>query len=212
MRKPAHIEMAGGKGPRQRIWEAIRELSTKGDKTFTTDSICRRVDVPMTLIHDYVRGLSVAGYISLAAPPVRCVKNVYRLSRDVGAEAPRVTRAGKAVTQGLAQEQMWRTLRAMKGGDINARELAAFSSTREIPVAEEAANSFLQDLNRANYLQRTAEGKGRGRGGVQARYRLITDTGPRTPMVQRTDAIYDPNLDQVIWMKPINEETAIYGH
>lgn len=40
---------------------------------------------------------------------------------------------------------------------------------------------------------------------------MIAKTGPRPPMVQSADAIYDPNLDKIVWIKPIDEETAIYG-
>ena len=47
---------------------------------------------------------------------------------------------------------------------------------------------------------------------MPTRYRLIRNTGPRPPMVQRIDAIYDPNLGAVVWTRQdITEEEAIYG-
>lgn len=208
-RKPAHLEMVGGKGLRQRIWERLCLLD--GDFGIA-NLVCGRESKETA--RDYLQGLERGGYLEVTQEGTR-IGNVFtpkrwKLVKNVGAEAPRVRRDGSPVTMGLAQEQMWRTLRTLKG-DTNARELAAYASTEQIPVAEVAAKDYLQHLYLANYLQRTAEGKGRGKGGILARYRLVSNTGPRPPMVQRTDAMYDPNLGAVVWIKPVNEETAIYG-
>ncbi|WP_374499129.1 hypothetical protein [Zoogloea sp.] len=210
-RKPVHLEMVGGKGPRQRVWEAIRRhlLTTS---PFTTADLSRAAKVEMGIVTEYVKCLRAAGYIASEGAEARTGKSVrYSAIRDNGAEAPRLRRDGTPVTAGLRQEQMWRVLRMLKGTDINYRELAANASTTALPVDPTAANSYLQDLHGAKYLQRTAEGKGRGRGGIPARYRLVSDTGPKPPMVTRVNGIFDPNLGQLIWIEPINEETAIYG-
>ena len=112
----------------------------------------------------------------------------------------------------MAQEQMWRTLRMMRG-DTNARELAAHASTPEVPVSPVAANDYLRNLYRALYVVRTGMGKGTGSGGIQARYPMFRDTGPRPPMVCRAHCIYDPNLGRVTWTDAaVTEEDAIYGH
>lgn len=204
-RKPAHLEMVGGKGLRQRLWERLCLLDTDFS---IADLVCGSES--KDTVRDYLVGLERAGYLFVTDPGGRAIAKRWKLVKNVGAEAPRVRRDGSPVTMGLAQEQMWRTLRTLKG-DTNARELAAYASTPEIPVAETAAKDYLKNLFLANYLQRTAEGKGKGHGGTQGRYRLISNTGPRPPMVQRTDAMYDPNLGAVVWIKPVNEETAIYG-
>lgn len=206
-RKPAHLEFVGGKGPRQRIWDRIR--ATKGRPFLLVD--VQPGDVSHATARDYVAALQKAGYVALEKPHTPRTPAIWVLVRDAGVEAPRIRKDGSPVTQGLAQEQMWRTLRTLKS-DTNARELAAYASTAEVPVNEGAAKDYLFNLERANYLECTQEGKGRGHGGVQARYRLISNTGPRPPMVQRTDALYDPNLGAVVWIRPVNEETAIYGN
>lgn len=211
-RKPV-TEYAGGKGPRQHIWEAIRAVGPDAD--WMLYQIARAAGVTDSTVTTYVQALVKAGIVERIGE--RKISNVaaegrYRLIRNEGLEAPRVRRDGSRVTQGLAQEQMWRTLRMM-AADTNARELAAHASTPAIPVAEVAANHYLLDLARAGYLHCTQEGKGTGKGGIQARYRLKPgrNTGPRPPMVCRTRAVYDPNEGKVVWAKPVTDEDAIYG-
>lgn len=210
-RKPAHLELVGGKGQRQRVWDRIRAL--KGSD-FDLAEITFGAECKAT-VRDYVVGLERAGYLVLTQASDTRTPKRWKLARDAGAEAPRVRKDGTPVTQGLAQEQMWRTLRMMKG-DTNARELAAHASTPDIPVRESAAHDYLHNLHRAGYLECVKPGKGVGRGGIQARYRLLPTPhgqppGPRPPMVCRADAVYDPNLGKTVWVKPVTEEDAIYG-
>lgn len=207
-RKPAPLELAGGKGLRQRVWDRIRSLHAVG-REFTLSMLVIGDECSAT-VRDYVIGLERAGYLATEPPLARGVAKHWRLARDAGAEAPRVRRDGTAVTMGLAQEQMWRTLRLLKG-DTNARELAAHASTPAVPVRETAAADYLRNLLCASYLRETRRGHGTGRGGVQARFQLIANTGPRPPMVCRADAIYDPNLGKTVWVRPVTEEDAIYG-
>lgn len=209
-RKPVST-YAVGIGPRQRIWDAIRLLDRRSDMPFTEGDILAAtmvVDgtIEASAIRDYRRCLVAAGILKQVGKPAsRYVEATYRLVKDEGLEAPRVRKDGTRVTQGMAQEQMWRTLRMAKG-DINGRELAAHASTKSVPVAESAARDYLKHLNAAGYLAAT-----QAHYGTRTRYRLTRNTGPRPPMVQRTDAVFDPNLGEVVWVRPVNEETAIYG-
>lgn len=214
-RKPAQIELAGGKGLRQRMWDRIRQIPAS--RPFALRDLLYGDEIHSeATAREYITGLFHAGYLDLrqaavtTGPASRRTPNLYSLARDAGAEAPRVRKDGTPVTMGLAQEQMWRTLRMMKA-DTNARELAAHASTPEIPVREAAAHDYLRNLHLASYLECVKPGKGVGRGGIQARYRLISNTGPRPPMVCRADAVYDPNLGKTVWVKPVTEEDAIYG-
>lgn len=214
-RKPAHLELAGGKGLRQRIWDRIRQVPASTPFALR-ELLCGDEINSEATAQEYITGLFHAGYLDLRAAAVRHGTSTkrrpayYSLARDAGAEAPRVRKDGMPVTMGLAQEQMWRTLRMLKG-DTNARELAAHAATPEIPVRETAANDYLGHLHRAGYLRCIRPGKGTGRGGIQARYQLISNTGPRPPMVCRADAVYDPNLGKTVWVRPVTEEDAIYG-
>lgn len=211
-RKPIHLEMIGGKGPRQRMWEAIRE---RAEQPWTLKDIAcdRNVKCEVDRVREYVLGLTRAGFVKVASDATKGhnVPTSYVLERDNGVEAPRVTRSGKLVKAGLKQEQMWRVLRMLKGADINYRELAAHATTKDSPVDPVAANHYLRDLHGAKYLQCTLQGRGGGRRSIAARYRLVSDTGPKPPMVTRVNGIYDPNLGELIWIEPVNEETVIYG-
>ena len=217
-RKPI-TQYVGGKGPRQCIWEAIRHLAALNNQPFSDADIWRalpiaiRMEIDAGAIREYRRSLIAAGVLVTVEEHAKFKAGSYRLVKDEGVEAPRVRKDGTRVTQGLAQEQMWRTLR-MVSADTNGHELAAHASTPAIPVAEVAARDYLQVLFHAGYLICTKEGKGTGRGGVQARFRLkpARNTGPRPPMVCRTRVVYDPNEDKVVWAPVVTDEDAIHGN
>ena len=207
-------EYAGGKGPRQRIWEAIR---ARAGSEWTRYQIARAAIVEDNTVTTYAQALEKAGIVVVASR--RQVSNIasentYTLARDEGLEAPRLKRDGSRVTQGFAQEQMWRTLRLV-AGDTNARELAAHAGTEAVPVTLSAAEHYLGALSAAGYLVRTRAGKGLGKAGkgLPARYRLnpARNTGPRPPMICRTKVVYDPNEDKVVWAPMVTDEDAIYG-
>ncbi|THF60941.1 hypothetical protein [Pseudothauera rhizosphaerae] len=218
-RKPV-TELRGGLSPRQRIWAAIRDRGGRElwciDDIVDTTRINRELGgtVDAATTRTYVVCLQRAGIVQLAEiePGPRGRKR-YRLARDEGIEAPRVRKDGSRVTQGLAQEQMWRTLRMLGNGDTNARELAAHASSSTATVALRAAEDYLQTLATAGYLECTQRGHGTGRGGVPARYRLRPDrnTGPKPPMVCRTRVVFDPNLLAVVWAPAVTEEDADHG-
>lgn len=210
-RRPAPLELVGGKGPRQRLWDAIR--ARKGAE-WTRYEISRAANVDDGTTSTYVQSLQAAGIVDSTREERKtnvAAVRYYKLLKDEGIDAPRVRRDGSRVAQGLPQEQMWRTLRSLKG-DTNARELAAYASTDAIQVDEEAAGDYLKHLYAADYLVRTAEARRVGRSGkTQSRYRLLKNTGPRAPMICRTKVVYDPNLGKVVHQEGVTEEDAIYG-
>lgn len=89
----------------------------------------RSEKITASAVADYRRCLLNAGILATVSDGVpRRSPASYRLEKNEGLDAPRVRADGSRVTQGLAQEQMWRTLRMMSG-DTNGRELAAHAST-----------------------------------------------------------------------------------
>ncbi len=203
-RKPVHMEMVGGKGSRQRAWEAIRQAAG----SFTCYQIARKAKVDDETLYTYIRSLELGGYLKAAEGNQLRFQSEkkYTLVRDNGIEAPRVDKKGNPVKQGLGNEAMWRSMRII--GDFNARELAAHASTSGVEVKDGTAKAYISALHSAEYLVVVSEAK-TGRSPVQARYRLAPNkyTGPRPPMIQRTKSVYDPNLAKVVWTEPeVNDD------
>jgi hypothetical protein len=95
-RQTSQIEMIGGKGPRQRIWDAIRIAAKK--QAFTQNDIERTAKVEGSAIKDYFKVLLKAGFITVSdTEQVKgiCIRYSYQLARDNGIEAPRIDKSGK---------------------------------------------------------------------------------------------------------------------
>lgn len=189
-RKPIHLELTGGKSQRQRVWENIRRFSheTPFDLSDVTPG-----DVPRATARSYLKGLEQAGYIAAdgAGKSAR-----YTLLRDAGIESPRVRKNGDEVTQGNGNEALWGAMLALR--TFNSRVLASMSG-----VKESTTKTYCMALARAGYLAIDKPGKGTGRGGILANYRLLSSKvqGPRPPMITRLKAVYDPNLHQIVWQQ-----------
>ena len=210
-RKPAPLQFKGGKGPRQRVWELIRaQRGARFELREVTPD-----DVSPATARTYVQSLAAAAIITPrgargAALMPHCLIKGWTLAQDLGIEAPRVRRDGTPVTQGMAQEQMWRALR-MLTIDINARELAAYASTPSVVVSLAAAGDYLRNLHHAGYLTSVVPKAPVGK--PLHRYHLLAghNSGPRAPMVCRTDVLYDPNTDLTLPIHRVSDEDFIYG-
>ncbi len=208
-RKPAHLEQTGGKSPRQRIWEAIRARR----KAFSRDQLADACNGMESKIADYVSVLQRAGIIEVIAEEAvnRGAINprrIYRLVRDNGVEAPRISKAGDVVSMGSGTEAMWQTMHRMfEKTPFTYRELVAFASTTAHPIKEQTAKSYVLTLHRAGYLRLVAAAQ-RGRNPTPAKFVLIASryTGPRAPMIQRARTVYDPNEGRVVF---VDEEEIV---
>lgn len=204
-RKPAILELVGGKSQRQRIWEAIRRFACTGDGTFVSDDLSRASKVEIDPVREYLKGLSAAGYIAAVNPEAsrpggRGVKNVFELTRDNGLEAPRVRRDGSEVTQGRGTEAMWGAMTALDSFNYwLIAELAQVKPT--------TASAYCLALGKAGYLDVITPGKGKGKGGIATVWRVAAAhrLKPRAPMVTRLKAIYDPNVHQIVWAEGADE-------
>lgn len=196
-RKPAILELVGGKSQRQRVWEAIRRAAHSVCPTFTVEEISRASKVEYDPVRYTFKGLFAAGFLEVVSGQAaggRGVKNVYRLARDHGVEAPRVRPDGSEITQGLGTEAMWAALTV----------LDSFTSDWIAEIAQvkpSTAKSYCGLLARAGYLTTISPGKGTGRGGRAAIYRVAAEhqDKPRAPMITRLKAVYDPNVHQIVW-------------
>ena len=204
-RRPARLERSGAFTPRDRIWAAIRAFR----HTHATSALFSPVEVmSLTGMHvdtvlSYMQGLTAAGYLQLAEakrPELKPRREFaqYRLARDCGVDAPRVTAEGKPVTAGQGREAMWQSLRVLR--DFNADELASAASVSGRMVSSEEAVNYVYHLKKAGYLAETAP----ARPGTKARFRFLKsrNTGPRAPIVGRDKSVMDANTGEVAWQRP----------
>lgn len=192
-RKPVdRLARAPKPAGRQVLWDRIRDRVV-----FTAAELVRDTDVPSRTVRDYVHALQAAGIVDAFAGVDEGI--TFRLrsepARQHGAEAPRVGREGRPVTQGLAAEQMWRTMKRL-GAPFTAAGLAEAASTEQVPVRLVYAQDYCLNLARAGYLRGTQV-----RYGAPTVFRFLPtkDTGPLAPMIQRTTRVWDPNLNRVTW-------------
>lgn len=195
-RKPANLEMQGGKGNRQRIWEALR----KHREGISLYSLARASGVEDDTVLSYLRCLIAGSYVARNGRTYATAD--YSLLRDIGAEAPKLNRDGSINTQGRGVEAMWRSLRILR--EVDARDLVQSTLACGEAVSLNTARSYLQWLHKAEYLVLVAAGKP-GTPATLARYRLArgADTGPRPPMIQRIGQVFDPNLAEVVYRQQL---------
>lgn len=196
--KPAHILAASGHPTgRQAVWLAIREIGE-----FTLRDLWLTTNVDRATVRTYVESLAKAGILETFSSGKATSgqkgqqPTVFKLVRDCGIEAPRVDRDGNPVIQGAAREQMWRTMKMVRG-DFTSEELAIAASLEDSPVSPVDAKDYLRHLAVAGYLAITQ----RGRSGKPGRYRFnpAKNTGPKPPMIQRMQTVFDPNLGKIVW-------------
>lgn len=185
--RQAHLSMVGGKLPRQHMWEAIRAHREE----FTAYQIARKSDQDDGAVVTYLAGLRKAGHIEPVRAFAKDEEVVYRLSRDNGVEAPNLDAKGNPTRKGYVAEAMWRTLRIL--GRATSEQIAAQVAATGTKVLASSVERYFRDLKNAGYLERDGH-----------HYILPAKryTGPRPPMVQRTNhrQVYDPNLDKVVWV------------
>lgn len=179
---------------RDAIWAVLRQL-----RSATIGDIHAATRASRDTVREYLSCLSAAGYVTKVVVPGRgCARtHHYNLINDPGIDAPRVRRDGTPCTLGAGHQNMWRVMKVL--GEFSAAELALHASTDIHEVRATTARDYCYHLCLAGYLVKQAGGE---------RYRLLTSkwSGPRPPQVQRINQIYDPNLQQVVWIGGANDQ------
>ncbi|CUW41103.1 putative phage-related conserved protein [Magnetospirillum sp. XM-1] len=215
-RSPIHEGVRPGKPfGRQAVWEAIRARRD----SFALDDLAKATRQPADTIRTYLGCLKKGGYIACAGTlPAKSgmvgvragaqfAVKLWRLVRDTGAEAPRLRRDGTQLPV-TVRELMWRAMRMLKG-DWTWRDLAIAASVDDQVVSEVDSQDYCKHLLSAGYLVVTHEatrGGKLGRLGAPNRLRLVRNTGPRPPMVQRLQTVFDPNLGKVMWQEAPHDD------
>lgn len=202
-RKPIDKRQGPHLDARQACWEAIRKLGE-----FTLDQLeCATFENRRTL-KSHVNAFEKGGYIKAIGKVQRRNKTQsakslrqlnhqkrYKLVKNVGYHAPRLTKDGKPSKHGRGTQAMWLVMKVLSDFDFN--DLAEAASGDDVQVAPRTAQKYIQMINKAGYLQELQKGKP----GRPARYALIESrwSGPLAPMIQLTRHVYDPNKREVVW-------------
>lgn len=172
-------------GRRQDVWDGIRKL-----KSFSATDLARETNVNRKTVSDYLACLEAGRIVERADNYDQTF--LFHLVADKGFHAPRLRRDGTAVTQGVGIENMWRSMRMLP--QFSVVDLAAHSTTDTVSVARETAVAYCTMLLKTGYL-RVLQTAIPGR--RHAIYRLIRNSGPQPPQVQRVKQIFDPNTHKV---------------
>ena len=187
-RKPVHEAQDN----RQLVWDALKAEAAKGDAQMTLSVLADRARVNRKTAGDYLTGLVAAGYVDRCDDAGLQVPT-FRMAGKAGFHAPRLRKDGTVVTQGAGVANMWRSMRMLRTFDVP--QIAQVSTTPDIRVTEATAQSYVSMLFATGFLvclEKANPGKGR-----KASYRLVRNTGPKPPKIQRVKQVYDPNTDQV---------------
>lgn len=167
---------------RQDIWTAIRKF----DGAFTLEQLLDASRASRTTAQRYLRCLTAGGCMSVSED------GSYTLLKDSGFHAPRLKADGQPVTYGAGMENMWRSMRMLS--QFSWRDIAVHSTTDTVQVSAATAKTFCTMLLRCGYLRVVQKADPRGKIAI---YRLIRNTGPLPPKVQRVRQIFDPNTREI---------------
>jgi hypothetical protein len=198
-RKPIHIQ-GKNTGGYAAVWAAVRDLKVFTYKDIATWLVRQNISgANHGTIESYIQRLLKGEFISIKSQEHyrgRTYLRTYEFINDIGIKAPRLDKDGKKSTQGVKQENLWRSMKILKV--FSYRELAASSSTSEVKISPNTAHTFINALTKAGYLVKIQKHRNTG---IPARFRFLPskDTGPLPPQIQRSKAVFDPNLNQVVW-------------
>jgi predicted ArsR family transcriptional regulator len=180
------------------VWGVLRATSRCQPMTVHAIAKAARADARTT--RSYLERLAAAGVVTVEkAEPV-----TFRLARDLGRETPRFRPDGSPVPLVTARQQIWNALKVHRSG--TAEEIAQMASVgigvAQVDVVD--ARHYLGYLQRAGYLAVAAGGQA-GRKGRSV-FRLVKDTGPEAPKIQRARTVFDVNLGEVVWAGDVRDE------
>jgi hypothetical protein len=194
MAKVTQLRTAGGKVPKQHMWEAVREHQDN----FTLRMIATASGQPLTQVRAYIQAMKNAELVELVDSTVDAKDQRWRLVRDEGADHPRLRSNGQRSIHGLGLENLWRAMRILK--KMTAAEAAEMASVNGVRVTQAYAINYFTLLVKAGYLIASDHDSKRDQ---TFEFVRGMDTGPRHPVVQRTESVqvFDANTDKVVYAK-----------
>lgn len=178
----------------EHFWSVIRELDARGPWAIgDVHSLTNSVD--RSTVRDYVKRLVAGGFAHVTATGTE-VQPRYRLIK-APLVAPKLRRDGSVAVQGRGQVQMWNVIRGpMSREGFTFKDLALYGSTEALAVKEVSAKSYVKHLAAAGYL--LCVRKGRPQHPAVWRLKPAMNTGPKPPLILRTQIVFDQNRNEAI--------------
>lgn len=179
------------------VWIAVRVLGHQGFRWFDLAALQThmaaarrpRLKADSRTITGYLDRLTKAGILVQEGA-------LWTLPDDPGPVTPRVRKDGSGVAMGAGRRATWRSIRVM--GEFTLDDLVRFGSTEDVQIHRVAAKDYVKALVQAGYVMVIDRPDNRK---LPTRYRLLPskNTGPHPPQIQRTNQVFDPNLNKVVW-------------
>lgn len=188
----------------EHYWSVIRELDQAGSWPIG-DVHARTNGVDRSTVRDFVKRLVAGGFAEDAQDGTEAQPR-FRLLKTPMA-APRLRRDGTVAAQGRSQVHMWNVIRGpMSREGFTFRDVALYGSTETLTVPPVTAKSYIQHLARAGYL--LCVRKGRPRQPAVWRLKPAMNTGPKPPLILRSQIVFDQNRNEAIGPVDAEEVTA----
>lgn len=174
----------------EQVWDLLRVP----DASVTVSGICDSIDISYYKAKSLLDSWIKSGHAKRTQgtnPKTSRPQYAYEIVRDCGQEPPQVDGKGDAKACS-GNELVWRTLRILKV--CNANQIADCATDSMATLNIRAVRQYLRQLHIAGYLMMVDAPRGQ-----LAVYRLMHDTGPRAPEVQRGKKIYDGNLGLMVY-------------
>ncbi len=188
------------------FWSVIRDLTEKDMSTpFSVKDVaglCAGGQKPS--VGDFIRRLVAGGIAEKLTTKDDKGEIQFRLvSRP--RKRPVLRRDGTKAKTAPGQQQMWNVLRRNRDG-VTARSLSVEASTDDHVVARNTALKYCRALEAAGMLTVLRKGGA----AVEQLWRLkgSANTGPKAPLILRTQMVFDQNSGKIIG-EPVAEEERI---
>lgn len=177
------------------FWGVIMDLHRQG-KPFSMRMIDQAGNAHDGTVRDFVKRLIAAQLVEQVADAPLAIDIPYR-AKIIQSLAPRVRRDGSIIESQPATRAMWNMMRGPAGRQgFTYKDLVAWGSTDEVPIAPATAKTYMHVLAQAGYLICLQKGTP-GKAGI---WRLDPkmNSGPEAPKILRTRLVYDPNRSQIV--------------
>ena len=175
-----------GKTKRDLVWTVLVEPGVK----FTVHDVSLKAKIGMQLAAKILKSMLNEGLIE-KLPEERKRRYVYRVKN-------RTLKSMRRAQSNDPHTNMWRAIR--RATYFQVPDILTIASTETLPLTSEMVEEYCYQLASAGYVRV----KRLGEPGVsETQFQRIKDSGPLPPKPDLIPAMFDPNLDTVVYIKGV---------